>query len=191
MSSVRSFFAVPLSVDAEQQLDEACGPLQAALEHELNPEATLRWVAPANYHLTLAFLGNVQRRQLEHLHDIARDVAADAVPALFSLERFDWFPSPVKPRLLAALPGPSRALVDLQRELDRRLNQCGFHTEKRPFRPHITVARVKSVARPADLAQATLDIECELDELVLYASTQGRAGPVYDPLFVEPVGTYP
>ena len=188
MTAIRSFFAVPLSVQSEQQLAEACDGLWAAVERGMNPEATIRWIPPQNYHLTLAFLGNIQRRDLSLLHDIAQQVVADSVEERFELCRFEWFPSAVKPRLLVAVPAECPPLLRLQRELSRRLGGQGFHLEKRAFRPHISLARVRELSSPIDLENEPLGIDCELDELVLFSSTQGRGGSVYTPLFVEPLG---
>ena len=185
---VRSFFAVPLSVEAEQQLVVAAESLRRQLDYGLGQGASLRWIPKQNYHLTLAFLGDIPRRQIQLLHDIASEVVAGERAGELMLNGFEWFPSASKPRLLAAIPAPCAMLQSLQRQLHRRLNQQGFHLEKREFRPHVTLARIKGSLAPMDIRDEALAISSELDELVLFASTQGRNGSVYTPLFVEPIG---
>lgn len=185
---IRSFFALPLSHEAEFDLACATDGLQPLLDKTLNPEASLRWVPSANYHLTLAFLGDIRRRDVERLHDIAQQVVEGMWATEFLLQRFEWFPSALKPRLLVAAPADNPALIDLQSRLSKLLRQQGFSLESKPFRPHITLARLRDVSQCPDLSGQELDISCELDELVLFSSEQSRVGSVYTPLVVEPIG---
>lgn len=185
--SIRSFFALPVSVEVEEELAEFSLTVESILAPSLNPNASLRWVPPENYHLTLAFLGNIERRNLERLGQIATEVAAQFRAGHYQLDRCEWFPSAVKPRLLVVSPTENPALMKLQKTLCQFLNREGFHVEKRAFRPHITLARVKDIAQPLDLAALKPDICGEMDELVLFSSEQDRQGPIYSPLLVEPI----
>ena len=185
--SIRSFFALPLSVIVEQRLHQFTGQLRDDLHHSINPEAAFRWVPPANYHLTLAFLGDIRQRDIQLLHQIAMELAAETAPGCFTLETCEWFPSSLKPRLLVAVPDKYQPLYDLQKRLGQQLNRQGFHIEKRAFRPHISLARVRDIAAPPNLAEERLGLSCEMDELVLFSSTQSRQGPVYTPVFAEPL----
>lgn len=185
--AIRSFFALPLSVESEQALEDVASLVEGQLWQHINPEASLRWVPAENYHLTLAFLGDIARRDLERLEQIAADIASYTVPGEFMLQHCEWFPSAVKPRMLVVTPAPYEPLLQLQKQLSQSLNRHGFHLEKRPFRPHITLARVKDIAQPLDLSGLQVNIPCEMDELVLYSSTLERQGPVYSPLLVEPI----
>lgn len=189
--TIRSFFALPLPIGAEQVLVRACEPLRRRLMSGLNAGASIHWIPPENYHLTLAFLGEIEPRAIHRLHDIARQLSAASKPARFSLSRIEWFPSSVKPRLLVATPTEDEPLRQFQKQLARMLNQNGFHLEKRPFRPHVSLARLQSIASPFDLTDESLHIRCDLDELVLFSSVQRQGDSVYSPLFVEPVGAYP
>lgn len=188
VDSIRSFFAIPLSHESEQALDDATLALRSGIEDGLSGDAIFRWIPPENYHLTLAFLGQIRRSEIQRLHEIALDTIADVPASEFVLEGFEWFPSAVKPRVLVAVPGLCHPLMDLQKQLSRHLQSEGFHLEKRPFRPHISLARIKGLFQPMDLSAESLDIACELDELVLFSSVQGRGGSVYSPLLVEPIG---
>lgn len=185
--AIRSFFALPLSVESEQALDAFSLQVESELQHNLNPEANIRWVPAVNYHLTLAFLGDIARRDLEPLQQIAADIAENTQPGEFVLQHCEWFPSAVKPRMLVVTPSEYPPLKALQKRLAQSLNRSGFHLEKRPFRPHITLARVKDIAQPLDLGGMQANIHCDMDELVLFSSTLERQGPVYSPLLVEPI----
>ena len=194
MASIRSFFAIPLSVRAERQLLNCRDRLQQRVEQgllldSLSPDSKVRWIPPANYHLTLAFLGDIRPSQVGLLHDLAREAVAQQPASDFQLQQLAWFPSGLKPRMLVAMPASSSALTDLHARLGRLLLQQGFRIEKRAFRPHITLARFKQLNATFDLAAEAIDIRCELDELVLFSSTMSGSGSRYTPLFVEPIGS--
>lgn len=185
---IRSFFAIPLSHEAEFELACAGDGLQPWLEDALNPDASVRWVPSGNYHLTLAFLGAIRHRDVALLHDIAQQAVEGMWAGELVLQQFEWFPSALKPRMLVAVPAANADLTDLQSRLSKLLRQNGFSLEKRPFRPHITLARLRDVSQCPDLSAQQLDISCELDELVLFSSERGKEGSVYSPLLVEPIG---
>lgn len=113
-------------------------------KRELHDPA-LRVVAPESLHVTLAFLGYLPEREIERLGEIVRGLAAPA-PRL-------GLQDPVaKPTLrrarLFALPAVAPAAAPLQRELERKLVAARLYKpEKRPFWPHVTVARVRSAGR--------------------------------------------
>ncbi len=196
MASYRAFFALPISLQAEQQLQGLASELQFDLERYHGPaEAAIRWVRPENYHITLAFIGDIQSRDVERLHRLALPVVERYTEALAGnrayqllISRVEWFPGPLKPRLLVAGVNESEPLQQLQRALSRALRSEGFRLEKKAFRPHITLARCKALAAPPDLAEVKVHIETEMDELVLFNSVLSSAGPRYSPLFVEALG---
>jgi RNA 2',3'-cyclic 3'-phosphodiesterase len=108
-------------------------------------DPALRPVARESLHITLVFLGYVADREIERLGEI---VAETKVPApLVRLGDPVAKPTPRRPRLLA-LPADSPGTVALQGALQERLvAERLYKPEKRPFWPHVTIARVKSEGR--------------------------------------------
>ncbi len=108
-------------------------------------DPALRRVSPAALHVTLAFLG---QRPAAEVDSIAAAVAG-AVPAAPAVELLDPVPRPARGRpRLYALPVRSAGAVELQSELQARLVAAGlFEPGKRPFWPHVTVARVRTEGR--------------------------------------------
>ena len=109
-------------------------------EEELRDPA-LRVVPRESLHITLAFLGYVAEREVGRLGEI---IAAGGDRAV-RIELRDPVARPARgrPRLFA-LPAESAAAVELQAELQERLVEARLYKpEKRPFWPHITVARVR------------------------------------------------
>lgn len=100
-----------------------------------------RWIYPENYHITLRFVGEidgVKRREfISNLEQID----------------FDSFPLRLKgvgafggnsPRTVWAAVEPSDTLERLAKAHDRAARQAGIQIDKRPFKPHVTLARLKN-----------------------------------------------
>jgi len=108
-------------------------------------DPALRPVAPESLHITLAFLG---QRPEEEIEAIAAAVVESAAPAPW-VELRDPEQRPPRGRArLYALPAISPGAEALQVGLEQKLVEGGFYEpEKRPFWPHVTVARVRPEAR--------------------------------------------
>src|SRR6201992_1221569 len=110
---------------------------------------------PASLHVALAFLCHRRPAEGEAIADLVRETGAEI--ALMKLE--DPIPMPGRGRAsMFALPAPSPATGDLQRDLVARVAEEGLHEpEERDFWPHVTVARVRSEGsgsrRPAAVAR--------------------------------------
>ena len=117
----------------------------AAWGREALVDPALRTVAPESLHITLAFLG---QRPEEEIEAIAAVVEENAGPAPW-VELLDPEPRPPRGRArLYALPALSPGTEALQAGVAQGLAQEGFYEpEKRPFWPHVTVARVRPEGR--------------------------------------------
>ncbi len=127
---MRLFFALPMSELAERQLQQ-----QAEIFKHRSLADGLRWIKPENYHLTLAFLGEVAPQQLPRLAVIARDIVARHRAFDLRLRAVNWFPSAERPKILAALPEKNTALEALQDDLKQALYRRKFTIENRLFFP--------------------------------------------------------
>jgi 2'-5' RNA ligase len=115
---------------------------QARLDLAL-PGRGLRWTRPEGLHLTLKFLGEVAEARIPRIEAALRGVVAER--PRFSLEpgRIGSFGSRNRPRSLwLGLGGDLPAITELATAVDIALAGAGFDREGRPFRPHITLARV-------------------------------------------------
>jgi 2'-5' RNA ligase len=108
-------------------------------------DPALRRVPEESLHVTLAFLGNRPLEDVERI-EAAMEEAADR-PVLMELGDPAGRPPKGRPRLVA-LPVLHRPVPALQEELSEILSFEGlFEPEKRPFWPHVTVARVRAEGR--------------------------------------------
>ncbi len=138
-----------------------------------------RPVPEYNLHLTLHFIGNVYRRDLDCMQQAARELGAEAFE--ISVDCRGFF---AKPRVgwLGCTQVPD-ALSDLHAALGRRLKSCGFRAEKRAYNPHVTVARKLTKPLP-DLPFEPL--RWKVDNFVLIESRAVDGGVKY-----EVIETYP
>lgn len=178
----RLFVALDLSEDVR-------GEIVAWGREELSDPA-LRVVPRESIHITLAFLGYVPEREIARLGKIVSGLQAPA-PRVRLVDPIAK-PSPKQPRLFA-LPADSPGTVALQGDLEKQLvAEHLYKSEKRPFWPHVTVARVKSAGRgsrrpqpvdrrpgklPAKLLSPVLGVR-----LTLYRSELQPRGAHYTPL---------
>jgi 2'-5' RNA ligase len=153
-------------------------------------DPALRPVAPESLHITLAFLGHRPEQEVER---VAAVVADSAGPAPW-VELLDPVARPPRGRArLFALPALSPGTEALQAGLSHGLGEAGlYQPEKRPFWPHVTVARVRPGARgsrrPTAVAEAPGELPAGLREaricrrMTLYRSELKPTGARYVPL---------
>lgn len=102
-----------------------------------------RWVDPSDYHLTLRFIGDIDRRFARDIEDELAEIGRESVPvALTGLDVFGGD----KPHTLYASVAPNRALIELQAESERCLRRLGLKPEPRKFTPHVTLARLRAAS---------------------------------------------
>ena len=169
------------------------GPVRGAIaawgREELSDPA-LRPVAEESLHITLAFLGFLPEKRIPRLGEIVAGVGGPA-PRIGLGE-----PVPRPPRgrpRLFALPADSPAAVALQAGLEAELAEAGlYEPEKRPFWPHVTVARVRreerGSKRPAPVSRPPGALPKDLLQpfdgvrITLYRSQLQPQGAQYTPL---------
>jgi len=109
-----------------------------------------RWIDPADYHLTLRFVGDVDPHTARAVDAALAEMRPRGpVPVVF--EGFDSFGGD-RPHALIVRVKLSAELAELQADVERRLRRAGLPVEKRKFVPHVTLARLKRVS-PLDMAR--------------------------------------
>jgi RNA 2',3'-cyclic 3'-phosphodiesterase len=141
-----------------------------------------RPVPPESLHLTLAFLGARPAADVAAITRVLEAEAATPAPRL-ALAGALLLP-PRRPRVLSvALDDLDRTLVPLQARLSDGLAEAGVYTpEKRPYRPHVTVARIRPRARATPAAEGPERVEFAACELKLYRSLLHPKGARYAPV---------
>ncbi|RMF19028.1 MAG: RNA 2',3'-cyclic phosphodiesterase [Gammaproteobacteria bacterium] len=163
----RAFLALPVTRDTARVL-KACW--QA-------PDSASRVVHPADYHITLHFLGDQTPHIIQTLVEALDEVLPDCTACEVTLNRTVVFPSPARPRLIAAEVQPTDALKALHACTRNTLAQLSgewptLTPETRPWRPHVTLCWLKSGRAAASNlpAMQPLNIEYTVNEARLYVS---------------------
>lgn len=137
--------AVSFSDETRRKIDSLIGELRRL-------PCNMKWVDEINLHLTVQFLGNVPEGQVAVVADILQRAVAGIAPFRLDLGGCGVFPKPERPQVFwLGISGDVAALSCLHGRVQKELNQLGFKTEKRRFSPHLTLARVRSVAGFAEL----------------------------------------
>ncbi len=171
---MRLFVAVTLGPALEATVADAL--------HDLSRHAPrARWVPPANLHLTLSFLGDVDVPRAAEVERVLRPVGAAHAPLELSVQGGGGFGAPERPRVLwAGVGGDTAALGALQADVAGRLRPLGFEPEHREYVAHLTLARARQPRGDRELAgciQALRDEhwgEARVERLVLFESLAGR-----------------
>jgi len=186
MEQIRAFIAI--------ELPEALKAEIARLQEQLKAKSRTpaRWVNPENIHLTLKFLGDIDSDTVDDIL-LAMGEAARGISSFhFSVKGLGVFPNPQRPRIIwVGLTGSLDKLTNLQQNIDNALDRLGLPREKRPFSPHLTIARIQDRATPAERQTVGQLIEgtefssrTDFNAATVYLikSQLTREGPIYSQL---------
>jgi len=175
-----------LAIDVPDSYRAGLATVQVALKKS---GADVRWVTPANIHLTLKFFGDITDTQVEEIATAAAAVAA-ATPAFhLQAQGVGTFPNPKNPRVIwLGLGGQTDVLAGLVQQLEEAFVPLGFPAEKRSFTPHLTLGRVRSSRGREELQRQMANLvlpafqDFTVTGMVLYQSSLRPQGAVYTPL---------
>lgn len=188
-SRVRIFCAVELPEDARARVAAHVAQLREAAQEEAAAPLKISWERAEKLHLTLKFLGEIEAERVEALTRAANRAAAGVGKFELSLREAGVFPPHGNPRVLwLGLHDATNRLAELQGRLEAECERENFPREPRPFRPHLTIARVRAadaaarrvarLHRETEFAPATFDAR----EFVVMQSRLGAGGSRYTPL---------
>ncbi len=143
--------------------------------------AGARWQTEAQLHLTLKFIGEVDRRTAE---DIAIALGYLRHPGFsVSLSGVGMFEKRGRPEALWVGVTPREPAKALHDKVDQTLRSAGIAPETRAYLPHVTIARMKALAAPLDPLMTThggvTSPPWNVQDICLYESTLTREGAVY------------
>jgi|YNPBryBLVA2012_1023415.scaffolds.fasta_scaffold13830_1 2'-5' RNA ligase len=142
-----------------------------------------KWVEDQNLHFTFHFLGEIPNEQVPDLQNQLKDYLKDFNEKLI-IKSVDGFPNIFKPRqLVGKIFSPSKEIYKLHSDIGKLLTQNNINYDKRNYRPHLTLIRIKTLA---DNYQDKLDSfrfydfgEMESYKVNLIQSTLTPTGPIY------------
>lgn len=117
--------------------------LRAALTTLPHDNARLRWCRPETWHVTLAFFGDVPEENLADLKERLGRAAARNTPMELALAGGGHFGGRT---LWTGVQGERERLGRLAESVNSVARRCHIKVDERPFRPHLTLARVRDGA---------------------------------------------
>lgn len=119
-------------------------------QHLQRKNYPVRWVTSAAMHLTLQFLGEVEREGVPGiLAALERETANLTDLPQLTLTKPGAFPNTRLPQVVwMGVGGDTPGLLRMQSLTTLALQSCGFPPQRRPFQPHLTLGRVERTANP-------------------------------------------
>jgi 2'-5' RNA ligase len=175
---MRLFAGIPIVDDARREIIALLGRLRES-------DWPVRWVTDEGLHLTLKFFGEVAPERLDVIEEAVRFAGRNTGALDLRLDELGAFPSVVRPRVVWVGIEAPPALELLHDRLERGGEAIGFAPEGAPFRPHVTLGRVREGHRlpSGALEEAGRSLAAAPflgTTLVLYESVLTTQGPRYN-----------
>lgn len=138
LPGVRCFVCLEPDVSVRKNLERWIDPLKEAAPR-------LRWVRQTAIHLTLKFCGEIPAEKAALLAGRLRRELSGSESFTLGLEGTGFFSQGPAPRVLwGGIKGDMAALGTLFTKVERAAVSCGIPRERRPFSPHLTLARIRT-----------------------------------------------
>jgi 2'-5' RNA ligase len=183
MDSLRTFIAVELDKQIIEELTRALNLLKET-------QGDVKWVTPPNAHITLKFLGSVDEQKIDKINKVIQESVSAYRPFSLTMQSLGAFPTLSSPKVIwiGALSEENN-LEKLTQTLETKLVSLHFPKEKRDFKSHITIGRVRSNKNKAGLINLLQTLEIAKKEMLvktvtLFKSTLSPKGSIYERLSV-------
>ncbi len=179
---MRSFVAVAVP-------PEAAGLIRAAQERLRAAEPGIKWVDAESFHITLKFLGEVERGRLQATWESVSEALAGVRPFTMHFRGVGAFPNLHRARVVwAGVAEGAAELSELAKRTEGACSEHEFERERRPFAAHLTLGRAREPGPSpalAEVMQELADVELgpvEVGRVLLMRSELTRGGAVYGEL---------
>lgn len=172
----RLFVAIPLPSSVQDRLHDWC------LGHQ-NDLKFRKWVHPADYHITVQFLGDTSSAQVQPILESLRKAASGVAPFRLEAAGIGVFGRPLQPRVLwSGVQGELGALHHIQSRITAANAELGYVPEERPYAPHITLARkfAENEKLPEPLLIKGISFGDWTNDTILLYRTRVTVSPMYE-----------
>ena len=174
----RTFVAIKIPVS--NQTVELINDIRTELKDD-----KIRWVESCNMHITLFFLGDTEEEIVESIANELSDSLMNFKSFSFLSKGLGVFKSIYNPKVIWFGLESSKEIIELKKIIDKAIKPFGFKIDKREFKPHLTLGRVKFIKNRNNLKsliEKYKEIEIQdfkIDEVVFYESKLTPQGPIY------------
>lgn len=178
---------VAAKIDFETQ-----NALYNILAKKRNDQRLFRLSPPSNLHVTLKFLGEISQEQIRQLIAVVRETGSKFTPSAMKFSKGGVFPAVSRARILWIGLTPDNTLKTVVESIESGCEKLGFPHEKKPFHPHVTLARVTRPVGQEDqsvirdwigyINQAD-EFSYQMKNISIYDSDLSQKSPVYREVF--------
>jgi len=175
---IRCFIALELPIDIQAALCDIMGQLKTT-------GADVKWVDPANIHLTLKFLGEIPESDVLRVGLDMKSLKGKIKIIASGIGGLGAFPTLDRPKIIwAGLSQGADEIKGIYHEVERLTADISEEEKGREFSPHMTLGRVRSSKNLQQLKEAIKQADIlqkgfEFNRLVLMKSTLTREGAIY------------
>jgi 2'-5' RNA ligase len=181
--NIRAF----LAIEPPEGILREISRLQEKLKREVR--GRISWTRPYGQHLTLKFFGDISTEDVKNICAAVQKHTASEASLNLKFEKLGIFPDARRPRVLwCGTTGDVERLSVLQKKMDGDFAKIGFPAEDRPFRAHLTLARIKDPRELTGISEALTKYssftagEFVCGNLELFQSNLSAQGAVYTKL---------
>ncbi|MFA5629294.1 MAG: RNA 2',3'-cyclic phosphodiesterase [Dehalococcoidales bacterium] len=185
MEIIRAFIAIELP----QSLKEELAKLQEKLKANTS---CVKWVSPDSIHLTLKFLGDIEKTNVNLIASAMDEAARKISPFSLCVGELGAFPNSRRIQVVwVGLEGASDTLDKLYLSLESEAEKIGFPPEKKAFKPHLTLGRIgmhvseserQKFGELVQKSSANISYTFEAADISLMQSTLTPQGAIYNRL---------
>ncbi|TRZ80038.1 RNA 2',3'-cyclic phosphodiesterase [bacterium] len=180
---MRAFIAITLPENINKKLSSVQDRLKKS-------NADVKWVSAANIHITLRFLGDIDKKTTSLISEVIRETSKHHARFDISISRIGVFPSLLHPQTIwVGIDKGSPACMILQNQIEICAEKFGIKKEARAFLPHLTLGRVRSQKNKHALIKIlekekdfSITTKIPVNKIVLFSSLITQQGPVYSSL---------
>ncbi len=176
----RIFIAIDISGEAKQFVLEYSSTLRGQW-----PELRIGWEPAEKLHITLRFLGDADQAKVADIIRAATDAVAYIPEFHVAITGTGVFPGKRRPRVLwLGVEDKTGILEEIKSNLDHAFEKIDYSREGRPFRPHLTIARLRQPEQSRKLAEFHLNsdvgpIGFVVSNVSVYSSRLEPAGSIH------------
>ena len=156
-------------------------------------EDRIRWVNPEKLHITLSFIGDTSEQQLINISEQLEEICSGYSSMELHFKELGVFPNLRKPRVFWIGMEKNKLLENLRSDIEIMLLDKGIKRENRPFKPHLTIARIKWMEdfdklkyRLQEYRGETIQ-KTKIEEVIYYESKLTANGPIYHSIKIFPL----
>ncbi|MBN1899021.1 MAG: RNA 2',3'-cyclic phosphodiesterase [Spirochaetes bacterium] len=194
MNDQKELFRCFIAIDLPERIKTIISDMVMVVKKDFS--LPIRWVKEENYHITLKFLAEISQNRIDRIKSFMKDLERDRILFSMNIEEAGVFPPKGAPRVVwLGFKEATGNLIRIFKTLDGSLKRIGFKPEKRDFKPHITLARIKYLKqdegnefyallnRLKEKAIGYAERQFSINSLTLFKSELTPQGSVYSRLF--------